>query len=92
MAHQLHYCGTSLIGYTNNLTITRIMKTSLANRQIDPSPREIRQRCRDIQATWSTSDRLNRAGVLLGNPIRFVAPESRLLAAVVSGHRRGRAA
>jgi hypothetical protein len=68
------------------------MKTQIASRHSLPSPREIRQRCQEIQSTWSVGDRLQRAGVLLGNPIRFVAPESRLLAAVEGRPGRDRAA
>jgi len=56
--------------------------------QNDPSPHEIRRRCQEVQKAWSLDERLNRAGIKFGQPIRFVSPESRLLTKVASHRER----
>lgn len=35
---------------------------------MDPSPKEIARLCREIQATWSEWDRLNRQGIFDREP------------------------
>jgi hypothetical protein len=60
-----------------------------------PSPTEIRDRCRQLQARWSYDERLRRAGIVLGSPLTMVPPEWRLLSAISRqqrSHREGAAA
>jgi hypothetical protein len=56
---------------------------SSAERRTWPSSDEIRQRCRQIQQEWSPDERLRRAGVIVGQKLRLISPEERLLQAML---------